>query len=172
MKVGPHNKMSLEEIILSKQKEQQEHKVHFWGYSGVFCTPKKTQEFCKWAKETYQEEPTLILLETKSSYESNIGFIKKYSTDNINFQNFSKPVQLQGAQYSFVAKNMKKTTIKLSDYTVVSGKNNGQPLDKHLRFRINKSFAQLNQKFHTDSPQISVYSATLVPPYAIWLKEE
>ena len=62
MKVGPHSGMSLDEIVLSKHAEEQIHGMHFWGYSGVFCTPKATQEFCN---KCYAEEkvfPKLVLI--------------------------------------------------------------------------------------------------------------
>ncbi len=47
MKVGPHSGMSLDEIIESKREEEKGNGVHYWGYSGVFCRPLATQEFCK-----------------------------------------------------------------------------------------------------------------------------
>ena len=47
MKVGPHNDMSLDKIIESKNKEEIGNGVHYWGYSGVFCRPNWVQNFCK-----------------------------------------------------------------------------------------------------------------------------
>lgn len=76
MKVGPHSNMSLKEIIKSKQEEELLHQVHYWGYSGVFCQPKPTKEFCKKCVRDKGEVPLLVLLETKSHYKSSIGTIK------------------------------------------------------------------------------------------------
>lgn len=62
-------------------------------------------------------------METKSSYKSNIGFIQQYSTNGSEYQFFNAPVQLQGAQFSFVAKDLHEiNTFRLSDYIVVGGK--------------------------------------------------
>lgn len=123
MKVGPHSNMNLSDIMKSKKEEEKIHGVHYWGYSGIFCRPNRTQEFCKWAKEKYHEEPTIVLLETKSTYKSTIGFIRKYSENGVHYQAFKNPVQLQGAQFSFVAKNIQEINgFRLSDYVVVAGK--------------------------------------------------
>lgn len=174
MKVGPHSNMSLSEIISSKETEEAIHGVHFWGYSGSLCQPKPTQAFCKWAKEKYGENPAIVLLETKSSYASTIGFITQYSTDNKKFNPFEAPVQLQGAQFSFVACGLKETkTFCMSQYNVYGGKNSGKPLTSHLRYRVNKAFATLSEE--SDANETIEYTtaiiATLVEPYAIWLKE-
>jgi hypothetical protein len=168
MKVGPHSGMSLQEIIDSKIKEEEVHKVHYWGYSGVFCHPRKVQEFCRERKNV-----KLILIETKSDYDSQIGFINKYSIDSNTYEEFTAPVQLQGAEYSFVAKNIKEIdNFSLDNYLVVGGKNDSKPLLSHLKFRINKSFATLNNNINNNEKYIKVIEADLVYPYAIWLKEK
>ncbi len=175
MKVGPHSNMTLQDIIKSKQEEETKHGVHYWGYSGVFCQPRPTQEFCRWAKEKHGEDPSIILIETKSAYNSTIGYIKQFSIDNKIFVPFQYPVQLQGAQFSFVAKNLRLLeSFSFTEYNVYGGKNDGKVLTEHLRFRINKSFAILNTSAHVnkeDSIQKNVLIATLVEPYAIWLME-
>lgn len=177
MKVGPHSDMPLADIVVSKKEEEKIHGVHFWGYSGVFCQPKPTKDFCEWAKKEYGEEPYLILIETKSTYKSDIGMITQYSEDNIMFEKFVAPVQLQGAQFSFVAKEIEMVeAFDLDDYIVVGGKNDGKILSQHLRYRVNKSFAKLinktgNETDKEPSVKISVLRAKLVYPYVIWLKE-
>ncbi len=173
MKVGPHSDMSLEEIILSKQEEEKIHGVHYWGYSGVFCQPNPTQNFCKQSKQEFHEAPTLILIETKSSYTSNIGMINQYSEDNVTYKKFQAPVQLQGAQFSFVAKNIRIIDhFNIDDYVVVGGKNDQKPLSQHLKFRVNKCFGRLNkEKTLMKEKTIKVIAADIVEPYAIWLKD-
>lgn len=175
MKVGPHSNMSLSDIIASKQKEEKIHGFHYWGYSGVFCQPNPTQQFCRWAELTYKEAPEIVLIETKSAYNSNIGLINQYSINGSEYQSFKAPVQLQGAQFSFVAKNLYEIKdFKLSDYIVVGGKNDGLPLNEHLRFRVNKSFARLRTDTDTKNEcteELRALAATLVLPFAIWLKE-
>lgn len=174
MKVGPHSDMSLLEIIRSKEEEEKIHGVHYWGYSGCLCQPKPTQAFCKWAKEETGENPSIILIETKSSYKSSIGFITQFSLDNKTYNSFKAPVQLQGAQYSYVARNLRELdSFCPSHYVVYGGKNSGKLLPEHLRFRVNKSFATLKKDVNNkdDSEQMRVLIATLVEPYAIWLKE-
>lgn len=169
MKVGPHSDMSLDEIIDSKNKEELLHGVHYWGYSGVFCKPNKVQEFCKDSVNN-KHTPKLVLIETKSPYNSDIGFINEYSIDNINYKKFNNPVQLQGAQYSFVTKNIRKyDDFRLDDFVVVGGKNNNKELSKHLVFRVNKCFGKYKCK--SNSKNISVLIADLVEPYAVWLRE-
>lgn len=173
MKVGPHNDMSLNEIVFSKIEEEKIHGKHFWGYSGVFCTPKATQEFCKKCYEEDKVYPTLILVETKSSYKSIIGKIDYYSVDSKEYIKFDYPVQLQGAQFSFVAKKISVIDkFPLSKYKVVGGKNDGIPLLDHLRFRVNKSFATLNDHLNVDTRYVRVLAAELVPPYSVWLKSK
>ena len=175
MKVGPHSNMNLSDIILSKKEEEKKHGVHYWGYSGVFCRPKPTQEFCNWAVEVYGKAPQLILIETKSSYDSNIGMITEYSQNNIDYKKFLRPVQLQGAQFSFVARGLEEVkNFCLEDYVVVGGKNDGKMLTEHLKYRVNKSFAKLNKdpvvRDRKIGTKLSVLTAELVYPYAIWLK--
>ena len=170
MKVGPHSHMTLEEIIESKKEEEKIHGVHFWGYSGVFCQPAKVQDFCKKAKKENQKVH-LILLETKSNYDSSIGYITQYSKDGIHYENFKGPVQLQGAQFSFVGKNIqKRSDFSLDNYRTIGGKNDNKPLVDHLKFRVNKSFAKKDPSLHY-SNDIPVLEVELVEPYAIWLKE-
>lgn len=167
MKVGPHGVMNLQEIIQSKKEEEKIHGVHFWGYSGVFCQPRPTQEFCK-SKESVQ----LVLIETKSPYQSDIGDIFEYSENGIDYKKFKGPVQLSGAQFSFVARNLREfENFCVDDYIVVGGKNDGKLLSDHLRFRVNKSFAKLDSKSQTRKQQQTVLIADLVEPYCIWLKE-
>lgn len=173
MKVGPHSGMSLSDIIESKREEEQKLGCHYWGYSGVFCKPKPTQQFCEWAEQIYKEHPQIILIETKSAYKSSIGFIQQYSTNGVEYHFFDAPVQLQGAQFSFVAKDLHEIeAFNLNDYVVVGGKNHGLPLSKHLQFRVNKSFAKLqqNEKFQAECVKTKALVATLVPPYSVWLK--
>lgn len=175
MKVGPHSGMTLDEIIFSKQVEENFHGVHYWGYSGNFCLPKPTQEFCKRAKEIYGENPQLILLQTKSAYKSTIGEITHYSEDGETYVEFNKPVQLQGAKFSFVAKKIREiNNFDLSNYIVVGGKNAGRPLAQHFRGRVNKSFAQLSltcETVRSSNEQFEkVLVAELTYPYAVWLK--
>lgn len=175
MKVGPHSDMSLSEIIKSKQNEELIHNVHYWGYSGVFCQPKPTQEFCISSLNIDKKNPKLILIETKSSYDSEIGFIKYFSENGKDFKKFIGPVQLQGAQFSFVAKSLKKIdNFLLDDYVVVGGKNDGKPVSEHLKFRVNKCFAKLSIGLIDNKANcgITVLEAELVPPYCIWLKDE
>ena len=169
MKVGPHSNMSLDEIIDSKNKEEVLNGVHYWGYSGVFCRPKATQEFCK-KSVLNNHKPKLVLIETKSSYNSDIGFINEYSIDNKEFTKFKYPVQLQGAQFSFVCKNLRKYKgFKLDDFVVVGGINDGKVLSEHLVYRVNKSFGKFEKS--SDCKGIDVLIADLVEPYAVWLKE-
>ncbi|MGE5426012.1 MAG: hypothetical protein ACM3PZ_02975 [Bacillota bacterium] len=174
MKVGPHSNMSLNEIVKSKQDEELLHGVHYWGYSGVFCQPKPTKIFCENCIQNVKIAPILVLLETKSTYESSIGFINKYSANGSDYYEFKKPVQLQGAEFSFVAKNLRVVEdFPLNAYDVVSGKNEGKPLLEHLRFRINKSFATLRADKsvpETPAQTVTVLMADLVDPFAIWLK--
>lgn len=177
MKVGPHSDMSLEDIILSKKEEEKIHGVHYWGYSGVFCQPKKTQQFCEHAVQMYGVAPKLILIETKSAYTSSIGMISRYSEDGKIFKEFLSPVQLQGAQFSFVAKNlMKLESFDLDNYLVVGGKNDGKVLSQHLRYRVNKCFGIANTEKkqsgnNKSKEEFNILTAELVYPYAIWLRE-
>lgn len=176
MKVGPHSGMSLEEIIQSKRDEELIHGVHYWGYSGTMCQPRPTRKFCCECLHDSHEAPSLILIETKSAYQTDqIGMIRFYSEDGNNFVSFPGPVQLQGAKFAFVSKSLHIIDdFRLSDYMVVGGKNNGKPLSTHLRGRVGKAFAHFFQgAFETPpSPPIRVLAAELCSPYAVWLKEE
>ena len=170
MKVGPHSGMSLKQIIDSKNEEEKRNGVHYWGYSGVFCRPLLTQQFCK---ESVQKghTPKIVLIETKSSYNSEIGFIEEYSIDNKLYKKFKAPVQLQGAEFSFVASNIRKVEgFRLDDFVVVGGKNDGKPLSQGLVFRVNTCFGKYNKK--TLGCEMNVYIADLVEPYAVWLREK
>jgi hypothetical protein len=171
MKVGLHSGMSLADIIISKQEEEKMHGVHYWGYSGVFCQPKKVQEFCKEAK-LLKQKVKLILIETKSDYEPKIGYIKVYSEDNVNFKEFTNPVQLQGVSFSFVCKNITEVNdFCMENYNTYRWKNDGKPILEHLRFRVNKSFATLSDFPTGASKKGNVLEVELVDPYAIWLRD-
>lgn len=127
------------------------------------------QEFCK-NSILNSHHPKLVLIETKSSYKSSIGLINEYSEDNALFKRFISPVQLQGAQFSFVAKNLRKyDKFKLDDFIVVGGKNDGKVLTKHLKFKVNKCFAKYIGG--SADKEINVLIADIVEPYAVWLKE-
>ncbi len=170
MKVGPHSKMTLEEIVESKREEEKIHGVHFWGYSGVFCQPKKVQEFCQEYYEQTGENPKIYLIETKSNYDSNIGYINYYSVDKQNYEKFKGPVQLQGAEFAFVVRGIKEIdNFNIDNYNVKYGKNEGKELKAQLKFRINKSFAVSNGKNLPGTTKVLV--GELVAPYAIYLKE-
>ena len=163
MKVGPHSGMSLEDIIKSKIEEEKNHGVHYWGYSGVFCLPNKVQEFCE------KKKVKLVLLETKSAYDSDIGFISGYSINSKDVIKFEKPVQLQGAKYSFVAKNINIINdFNIDNYIVCYGKNEGKRLSEHLKFRVNKSFAK---KVSNNNGTGKALVCDLVYPYGIYLHE-
>jgi len=169
MKVGAHSGMSLKQIIDSKNAEEKRNEVHYWGYLGVFCRPLATQKFCQ-ESAIKGHKPKIVLIETKSSYDSKIGFIEEYSEDNKIYKKFKAPVQLQGAEFSFVAKNIRKVEgFKMDDFVVVGGKNDGKLLSQGLVFRVNKCFGKYNKC--TSSNEINVYVADLVEPYAVWLKE-
>lgn len=174
MKVWPHSNMSLNEIIESKENEEKIHWVHYWWYSGVFCQPKPTKNFCENSIKTTGIAPSLVLLETKSAYQSSIGKVKKYSSNNIDYYEFKQPVQLQGAEFSFVAKNLREVKdFHLEAYEVVGGKNNQKALLEHLKFRVNKSFATLHTNKNTNIwKTVTVLIADLVEPFALWLKDE
>ncbi len=170
MKIGPHSGMSLQEIIASKIEEEKSNGVHYWGYSGVFCKPIPTQKFCQESKKN-ERKPKIVLLETKSSYDSKIGLIDEYSENNMTYKKFKAPVQLQGAEFSFVAKNIRQIkNFRLDDFTVVGGKNDGKKISEHLIFRVNKCFGKYTGK--SESKELEAYVADLVEPYAIWLKEK
>lgn len=79
-------------------------------------------------------------------------------------------MQLQGATYSFVCRNIRKIDdFCIDNYLTIGGKNNLKPLKEHLKFRVNKSFAKL---YKTDSTNYNVaLIVDLVSPYAIWLSE-
>lgn len=176
MKVGPHSGMSLEEIIQSKQEEELIHGVHFWGYSGTMCQPRPAQRFCYECLQSSHEAPSIILIETKSAYQTDqIGLIRTYSEDGKSFLPFPGPVQLQGAKFAFVSKSLHVIDdFRLNDYIVVGGKNDGKPLPVHLRGRVGKAFAHLHSKPSAVQPSqpIRVLAAELCSPYAVWLKEE
>ena len=72
---------------------------------------------------------------------------------------------------SFVASNVRHySNFILENYLVFGGKNNGNSLIDHLRFRVNKSFA-VQKDLITHKNGVNVLVADIVPPYAIWLRE-
>lgn len=174
MKVGPHSGMSLEEILRSKQQEEQRGGCHYWGYSGTMCHPRRVIEFVSAVISETNRPPDLLLVATPSDYSSCLGPVGEYSTDGKVFHRFSTQVQLQGAQYAFVASNIRHIDqdIDLDDFEVVGGKNDGVRLSQHLRHRVNKACVR-----RCDNPRPSkkvrlAYLSSLVEPYAVWLREK
>jgi hypothetical protein len=172
MKVGPHSGMTLSEIAESKFNEETRGGVHYWGYSGTLCYPTRVSEFIEYALTFQSTPPQLLLIETNAQYSSPIGYIGRYSKDNIHFKTFPHPVQLQGAQYAFVCKSLRQVNMSfcLNSYSIVGGKKDGVTLDSYLRHRVNKACVKLRHVSSGSSNTKLAYIAQLVDPYVIWLK--
>jgi len=173
MKVGPHNGMSLKEIIESKHAEEDRNGVHYWGYSGTLSHPNRVLKFITYVISLQNSPPELLLLQTNSYYNSPIGKIKSFSRDNNTYEQFNGPVQLQGAQYSFVCRNLRRVDSEflLDYYCVIGGKKDGEPLSKYLHHRVNKAFVRKYSGPPSPYKSRLIYSAQLVEPYVLWLKE-
>lgn len=171
MKVGPHSGMSLAEIVETKHEEEAMHGVHYWGYSGTLCHPKRVVRFVQYVLSQQPTPPDLLLLETVSPYSSPIGGIKCFSRDSNAYEEFNAPVQLQGAEYAFVCRDLCRLDhdILLDSYQVVGGKNDGERLSKHLRFRVNKAFVRRSYGPASSHLARLAYRAELVEPYVLWL---
>lgn len=176
MKVGPHSGMSLSEIVASKVEEESRLGQHYWGYSGTLCHPKRVLEFVEYVRSLQELPPQLLLLETASNYDSSIGKINSFSTDCNRYEVFGGAVQLQGAEFAFVAQGLHSVDrdICLDEFDVVGGKNNGQPLSHHLRHRVNKAFVKRRPADEREMSQRCrlSYVAQLVSPFVIWLRSE
>lgn len=173
MKIGPHSGMSLNEIVESKYKEEAQYGVHYWGYSGTLCHPRRVLDFVSYVLSFKQGPPSLLLIETESNYTTSIGHINCFSKDSKNYEKFDGPIQLQGAQYAFVAQNLHRIDrdFQLDRYSVISGKNDGKPLSLHLRQRVNKAFVKRTPRAKTSHISHLAYMAQLSAPYVFWLKE-
>lgn len=171
MKVGPHTGMSLSEIINSKYSEESRNGIHYWGYSGTLCHPKRVLEFMSYVLSLQTTPPDLLLLETSSRYNSPIGKIQRFSRDNDIYKDFNGPVQLQGAQYAFVCRNLRRMNyaFTLDSYSVVGGKSDGESLSRYLRHRVNKAFVRRNHMPASHHQSRLAYTAQFVAPYVLWL---
>jgi len=172
MKVGPHTGMSLDDIVESKFKEEARLGVHYWGYSGTSCRPRRVLEFVAYVLLRQRTPPSLLLLETQSDYASEkIGRIGTFSTDQREYRGFGAPVQLQGAQYAFVACGLQRVDqeLRLDTYSVMGGRNDGRPLSQHLRYRVNKAFVRHGSEPASLESSRLACLAQLAEPYVIWL---
>ena len=178
MKVGPHSGMSLAEIAASKAEEERRLGRHFWGYSGSLCHPRRVVDFVAYARAMTETPVQLLLIETSSDYRSSIGKIAAFSTDQQHYTRFADAVQLEGAQFAFVARDLQRidSDIDLDAFSVVGGRNDGRSLSQHLRHRINKAFVR-TVTHAAAAARISArcrlaYSARLVEPFAVWLRPD
>lgn len=177
MKVGPHSGMSLSEIVQSKLEEEDRLGFHFWGYSGSLCRPDLVLDFVNFSISKNGRPPLLILLETKSKFKNNIGKIKKFSTDQTIYTHFNQPVQLQGADFSFVAKELfsPREELDLSQFIVFNRNPTTEPirLHKYLRYRVSKACAEFSPEGegHISNNIRPFMIAKLEKPYVVWLKE-
>lgn len=171
MKVGPHSGMSLEQIVASKTEEESRLGVHYWGYSGTLCQPPRVIDFMAYAVALGQLVD-LLLLETKSDYGSSIGHVSEFSRDGKTYEPFAGPVQLQGAQFAFVARDLTLVDqdLFLDDLVVVGGANDGRPLSQHLRSRVNKAFVRRANHAVDGTRARLALKARLVEPYVVWLR--
>jgi hypothetical protein len=172
MKVGPHSGMSLAQIAESKRAEEAIGGVHYWGYSGTSCHPSRVRSFVLDVLARQAAAPVLLLLETRSGYTSPIGRIGRFSTDAGTYGAFDGPVQLQGAQYAFVCRNLRRMdcSFPADSYSVVGGTNDGALLSRHLRYRVSKAFVRRNEVVVSAQQARLAYAAELAEPYVIWLE--
>lgn len=172
MKVGPHSGMGLGDIAASKVDEERRLGVQYWGYSGTLCTPNRVHQFVSYVSSIQARPPSLLLIATTSPYASPVGHSMRYSADGVNFREFPGRVQLQGAQFAFVAQDLQPigSDFMLDEYDVVGGKNDGKPLSIHLRQRVGKAFVRRASRIDKASPARLAFVAQLVAPYAIWLE--
>jgi hypothetical protein len=171
MKVGPHSGMSLDQIVDSKRAEEADLGVHYWGYSGTSCHPRRVLEFVRYVLSVQWTPPTLLLLETDSAYRSHIGHARRFSRDGEAYETIASPVQLQGAQYAFVCRDLKDVNrcFPMDGYSVVGGKNDGVRLSAHLRHRVNKALVRKDTTPEGAAHARLAYQAQLVEPFVVWL---
>lgn len=173
MKVGPHCGMTLDEIVKSKLTEESKYGMHYWGYSGTACRPCRVLEFVNESMAIQASPPVLLLVATQSAYHSPVGKIRTFSTAEGEVSNLPPEVQLQGAEFSFVCRGLRsvQADLRLSQYLVVGGKNNGLPLHLHLRSRVNKACVRLTTAdplLDTSTCHVA-YATDLIEPFVVSL---
>jgi hypothetical protein len=110
---------------------------------------------------------------TVSNFSSPIGRAKEYSLDKEDWQHLPEAVLLVGNKYAVVCKNLRRTdfALDLSQYRSTLGEKRGKPLDKYIRYRIDKSCAIYDPDSSRTPREITIsYVSELVAPYCVYVR--
>jgi len=169
MKVGFHGRESLAEILDRKLAEEREHGKALWGYGGTLCHPiRVVQPFAQSSNLPVK----VLLVETRSPFESSGVFATEWSTDGQSWERFQSPLVMD-SKHALVIKNLRRIVgeVDLSYYQVAYGPSEGRPLEEYFRFRVDKAVARRLNSSRAPTRAVSVVAvADLVPPHAILVR--
>ncbi len=172
MKAGPYCGFSLETIIDIKEREEQAVGKFFWGYSGVFCHPKRVVPFVEMALQN-GSRPTLLFAITPSKFSSSIGQAKELSINGKEWTSLPKQVLLVGNKYAVVGQNLRRVNLELdlSEYEAMLGQELGKPLDEYIKYRVDKACAvHVGDKNRSPKTALISFASELVEPFCVYVR--
>jgi hypothetical protein len=172
MKAGPYCGYSLQEIEDIKNNEDKLYGRFYWGYGGVFCHPKRVLPFVNLCLK-HGQKPYVYFSITPSKFNSVIPRCHEISTDSKKWEPLLPEVILVGNQFSLVCSKLTKTDfeINLHDYSATLGDKISKSLGDHIKYRIDKSTAVLNEEKSVRSRNVKIsYICELIPPFCVYVK--
>ena len=169
MKVGVHMGEPWEAIIDRKLAEEQAAGVAYWGYGGSVCHPiTQVQPFA-----AHGGPVSVFLVRTTSDFLASSAWATAASSDGRSWVPLPDGVRTSG-RYALVLRSLQKTgeEFDVGAYEVAIGPNEGSPLTRYLRGRVDKACARLASVPGDAHPRRAVARAELVVPYAVLLRTD
>src|SRR6202049_5017054 len=108
MKVCPHAREKLEDIVIRKTKEIERAGVAFWGYGGSTCHPQTmVQPFAR----SFEQRGQVIYLcmqPMESSHFAEPIRAADFSVNGIDWQPIHLAINVRGSRYALAIKNLRK----------------------------------------------------------------
>ncbi len=177
MKVGTHAQEDLADIIRRKTKEIEDAGHAFWGYGGGTCHPTNmvqpfAQDFEKGGGVIY-----LCMQPMVSRHFAPPKRAKEFSLDGVKWQEVPAAINVVGSRYALAIDQLheEEFELPLAHTTVALGNSVGKPGSKYVTGRVDKACLVVTAGTSDDESEVTAHIglvARLVPPYAVFLRNE
>jgi hypothetical protein len=173
MKIGVHAGENLEDII-SRKKTEGTNSGIYWGYGGTLIHP--TRQVIPFVIESLNQGslPLLFMCKTTSKLQVSKEPIqaKQYSVDGRLWESLPDGVKITGSKYALICKSITNDNfqIKANNYIVATGRRRGEPLDKYMKYHIDKACACYKDSIDESLEMTISCVGELCEPYAVLLR--
>lgn len=172
MKAGFHSGETLTDIIERKVKEEAEAGVIMWGYGGTLCHP--TKQICQFVEicKVKGLPISVVMSSTPSKFNTALTIAEEFSEDGKIWQPVPLGVKVTASRYALVMRDLKlcQMELDLGSYVVAYGPSEGRRLSEYIRGRVDKGCATYEGPICPKKPILTVLTATLVYPYAVFIR--